>query len=347
MSNSDVKIELFNEVTPEVVEGFKLYADLTSRSFDAESWLYWFKENPYGEGLHSVAMNHGKVIGIYSLIPTEMRLAGNTLIGAKGEFLTVAPDFRNSSVKGSGKLIAFDLIDTLHHRAIKQGIEVIAIVAYGRIITMHKLLGAKIFEFPGRFYLTIFDSSESMDYKKKVAFYGGVFSIPRTWFSIKTFVNKSRNHKFKQLDYLDSDCFSKFQEKNRLVHTSPKMMNFRFPKERYLKYLTHDKDESNCLIFTKPTYKSHVNLKDWSSLDIQKSEFDSVFRDLFEQCKKNKVESMSFIIPDQAEMSYSFHRIGFLSQKYIHKFGIYAPDSLINEINNYPWDITDAHVGYI
>jgi len=347
MSSEDIRIELTQEVTPEVVEGLKLYARLASRDFD--SGLYWFRSNPYGSGLHGLAIHQRKVIGYYSLIPTEMCLAGTTLIGAKGEFLAVEECYRNKHIKTSRMPLAFDLVKTTTREASRYGIEAVLAVASGPAALCHRFSGAKTFEFPHRHFFTFFRTPEYVKNPlKRALIQSGLLSVPRTWVKLKSFINRDKNDiSLTRVRDLNADNFHGSRGTNRLVNQSSKMINFRFPAEDYLKYLTCS-NNTDYLIFTNPMYEARVLLKDWSGLDLQRAEFGAIFRDLFEQCRMHKAESVELYVPsDNQKVSYLLRGLGFLSRNCSLKFQLYCSDSIIRDLDCCSWELTHAHIGYV
>jgi len=349
----DIKIEVTQDITPEVIDGLKLYASLTSRQFNQDKWLYWFKYNPYGKGLHAIAKYRESVIGFYSLIPTEFFLAGKFFIGAKGEFLVVDPVYRNKRVKGSSYPLAIDLIKTLNCEASYQGICVILAVAVGRAAQCHKFLGAKKFEFSCQNYFTFFRMPDMIKNRIKrnliqIALFSGIFSFPKRVLKIKSFMRNCK-HEINRVQMLNSDREYNFQRANRLVSSSSKMINFRFPDKEYIKYMIHGDQNTNYFVFTKPEYKSNVVLKDWSTLDLKKSEFEFILNDIFMECDIQKAESLNLYIPyEHQKIRKLLHSIGLPSRKSNSTFFyLYAPDDLISELRFYPWEFTNAHIGYI
>lgn len=352
MDSQNIKIEITQDVTPEVIQGLKLYARLASMDVCVDDWLYWFEKNPYGSGLHGLVMHREKVVGFYALIPTEMRLGGNILIGGKGEFLAVEPDYRGKCVSGSRMPLAFDLVKTVHREALRYDMEAVIIVADGPAALCHLFSGAKAFEFPCRHFFTFFRSPKhEKSSVKRALIRSGVFSIPRAWLTISSAVSGNRKDRFTRVKELKTDDFYRSEGNNRLVCSSSKMLNFRFPDRSYVKYLTSDENRTDYLIFTRPDHKRQVILKDWSCLHLQKQEIKGIFRDMFGQCRKYKVESMHLYLPqgDQeiSHASHAFCNLGFFSRKYSLKFYLYGSDSIIHSVDTCSWKLTHAYVGYV
>jgi hypothetical protein len=182
---------------------------------------------------------------------------------------------------------------------------------------------------------------------KKALIQSGLFSIPRAWLELKSIVNNKKDT-FTYVQNLNTDDFYKSKGTNRLLHPSSKMINFRFPDEEYIKYLTYNENNVNYLVFTKPRYKGQVRLKDWSSLNLQKFEFENIFRELFRQCRMQRAESMHLLVPDDGQKTpYSFYTLGFLSRRFTSIVYIYSSNNIIRELDSHSWEFTDAHTGYV
>jgi len=348
-----MNIEIIQDIIPEVIEGFKLYAHETSRNFDEDSWLYWYKNNPYGDGVHGLAMDRGKVIGFYSLIPTEMCIANSTLIGAKGEFLVIHPDYRRKSLPNSKVPLAFDLVRITNQEAYKYNIDAVFTTATKVATLCHQYSGAKTFEFECQMFYTSFSypkiGSRLSPIKRALIRNAVLVStyILRFPLKLKSFKIKSTRNAFTKIENLSINDFYNDKETNYLVYPNSKMINFRFPKGKYIKY--YNEKNHNYLIFTKPKHNNQVILKAWSSLDLSEDEFESVFIDLFEECRNYGAESVSMIIPNDDLSQYSeFWKYGFLSKKTFSNFNLYSRNSnIFNDLKKYKWKINEAHIGYI
>ena len=114
-------------VTDDARAGLAMFAELAHLQPANElpqRWRYWLEDTPYGNGLLAVAKHSDEVVGFYALIPLEMRIRGQTVRGAKGEFFAVKPGYRNALHGPSGKLLAFALSHELHRAAGRAGLNV-------------------------------------------------------------------------------------------------------------------------------------------------------------------------------------------------------------------------------
>lgn len=342
-------IKIVDDITPEVIDGLKLFAKHTSRTYDSNKWLYWFRDNPYGNGLHGLAIHQEKIIGYYSLIPTEMRLAGKTLICAKGEFLVVDPNYRKHYVSNPRIPLAFDLVKITNEEAIKHGIQAILVVATDVASLCHEYAGAKKFVFPCRHFFTFFRLPKKRTNRiNNLLVQSKFYSIFRIQLALKSIINKNGQSISEKIDYLDTESLCNRNNYNRLVSQNPKMLNFRFSNQEYLKYLIHNGNDMNYLIFRKPKHDGRVVLKDWSSLELRKSEFEDIFIDLYKQCKEYEVESIHISIPDYDYKINGFlHKFGFLSRRYTSTIYISSSDDVAQNLDSFSWDFTDSHTEYI
>lgn len=354
---SHIKITITQDITPEVIDGLRLHAGLTSRHFDTNACLYWFRDNPYGSGLHILAMHGKKVVGFCSLIPTEMFLAGTALVGAKAEYLVVDPLYRTSSIGESVMPLAFDLVRTLYREAHNYGIEAIVAVAGGPAALCHQFAGARRFEFPCRHFFTFIrppklGNGNSLRIRmRRILLEKGLFAetcISRLWFDFTRAAKSNGKYTFTTVQNLDTDSFYKPNGANRLVYPSSEMLNFRFPDREYIKYLVRGANGLNYLVFTKPRRYGQVILKDWSTLNLQKSEFGNILGELYSQCRIRKAESIHLFVPNENGANRCFlHSLGFLSRSYSPVIYIYGPSKIIRGLNLYSWEFTNAHIGYI
>lgn len=352
-----IKISITQDITPEVIDGLRLYAGLTSRPFDEDSWLYWFRDNPYGSGLHILAMHDEKVVGFCSLIPTEMFLAGTALVGAKADFLVVDPLYRRRSIGESVMPLAFDLVRTLYGEAHNYGIEAIVAVAGGPAALCHQFAGARRFEFSCRHYFTFIrpprlGNGHSLGKRmRRMLLEKGLLvgtGISRLWFDFTHASKSNGKYTFTKVQNLDTDSFYKPNGANRLVYPSSEMLNFRFTDKEYVKYLVHGINGPNYLVFTKPRRYGQVILKDWSTLNLQKSEFGNILEELYRQCRIRKAESIHLFVPNENGVNrYFLHSLGFLSRSYSPVTYIYGSSEIIRGLSLYSWEFTNAHTGYI
>ena len=169
MKSRPVTIDIIDEVTSDAVSGLELYANLAlgSGSSDlTEQWLYWFRNNPFGKGLFALAKHRDRVVGIYTLIPVEMRLSGRPAKGAKAEFLAVAPDHRAATV-GDVRL-SHALVSELHRRSADWGIEGIFAVVGKTAVRSMLFGGAKPVSYDCREYRTFFARPKTNRYRHRL-----------------------------------------------------------------------------------------------------------------------------------------------------------------------------------
>jgi GNAT superfamily N-acetyltransferase len=345
------------DITPEVIDGLRLYARLTSRPFDEDRWLYWFRDNPYGSGLHILAMYDEKVVGFCSLIPTEMFLAGTALVGAKAEFLAVDPFYRRRSIGESVMPLAFDLVRILYGEAHNYGMEAIVAVAGGPAALCHEFAGARRFEFPCRHFFTFIrpprlgDGQSLRRRMRRVLLEKGLLietCVSRLWFDFTRAAKSNGKYTFTTVENLDTDSFYKPNGANRLVYPSSEMLNFRFPDREYAKYLVRGINGPNYLVFAKPSRYGQVVLKDWSTLDLAKSELGNIISQLHRQCSIRKADSMHLFLPNQNQLNSHFlYSLGFLSRSQSSVVYIYSSSNIIKNLCPRSWEFTNAHVGYV
>lgn len=347
--NNNVRVEIVNDITPEVIEGLNLFAKYAYADYNTSNWLHWFKNNPYNRGLHIIATHQEKIIGYYSLIPIEMQLSGKTLIGAKGEFLVVDPDYRKSYVSSPRIPLAFDLVKIINKEAIDRGIKAILANASGAAALCHESAGAKKIKYPSQQFFTFFNLPEKgIGPRNSFLIKSKFYSVARLPLRIKSIVKTNKQKTFEIVDYLNTENLNDANNSNRLISQNSEMLNFRFPSQEYIKYLLHSEKKINYLIFKRPGQYKSISLRDWSSLNLQKSEFEDVFIDLFSQCKKYGVELLNMNIPNNDQkITKLLHSFGFLSRNYTSELYISGDDDLMQNLKDIEWDFTNAHTEYI
>jgi hypothetical protein len=127
-----VHIRVTTEISSAVLDGMMLYAQAVglaiSRDQIADQWLRWHKENPFGPGLFCIASHRNRVVGFYGLIALLMRCDGREIVGGKGEYHVVDPEYRRSMVEGAPSQLPLALVQRAFGEGAKHGMAILQAV---------------------------------------------------------------------------------------------------------------------------------------------------------------------------------------------------------------------------
>ncbi|HUU26533.1 MAG TPA: hypothetical protein VM123_01860 [archaeon] len=358
MNTKKISVEITDQITPEVICGLELYARLTNQSSlrdTVDDWLYWFKDNPFGTGLFAYAKSGGQVVGFYSAIPTEMLLSGELQVGAKGEFFAVDPLFKKTVDISSGLDLPYALAYRLNRAAIEYGFKTTFATARKGAEILLVFTGAKTLKYCKRLFVTYFKPPEIMSRRNPVlktlySHYLKVYTSLRRFYFMFRLTEKAETSNFRLQEEYSQDDLIPDRDKNVLFLPSVRMLNFRFPANKYLKYSIEGNNNQPCyLVFTKPDINRVVELKYWSSGYIPPETLARVIHDVIKRCRKAHAASLGFPVNlDDEDKQSLLKKMGFLETKRTNRAFVFSADKRVMQKCKDPqqWLLTDAHTGY-
>jgi hypothetical protein len=322
MESPHLVLTITDEFSEDVVAGLKMYRDLTQASASDDeiraNWCRWFCDNPFGRGVFAIAKDRDRLVGFYSLIPSEMQFGNRLVRGGKGEFYAVHPAYRKVKDPVSGMVLPMALLAETKRQAPKFGI----LAAFGARVNMSftsLITGAKAIPCNSIDYVMYFcplRTANNRSTLKRLTLRWGAFLVSSLLQAIFRF-RKSRAIRakhFQMSDTLTGEIHPSSEAVNRPVSLSSKMLNYRFPSDRYLKYTVFQGGGSGGeLVFSKPELASNVRLLHWSSLEFSLGIWASIIGDVLQRCYQSKAASLHLSMPKNIlPKEQNFAKLGFL-----------------------------------
>ena len=138
------------------------------------------------------------------------------------------------------------------------------------------------------------------------------------------------------------------KEKNELIYHERKMLNFRFTEENSLIYEIKN-EHKDYLIFSKPYKNGKAFLRHWSSLNIDKEHFVTVFKDLYKKCNEAGAVSLNLAFSGtNNNLKVDFRKFGFFARRSKDVLLLYKSNPGLNiSYNQNDWSFTDSYRGFI
>jgi hypothetical protein len=233
-----LQIETVDEPNEDVIRGMLLYRELSGGpATDAivrQRWPYWFTENPFASGVCSVAKAGGEVVGLSTMIPVRMRFGERGVIGAKGEFVCVRPEFRRAIDTDTGQAAPIALVARTKRRVAERGMAANFSVPTEGAMTVTRLTGGRPLDVAATRYLTRFVTLRGATAKDRLRQLGvGLVEAPRRlrkWGGLDPSVTIEPIDRFEDAELPDPAAG------HHLIDPEATMLNFRFPSQYYLKW---------------------------------------------------------------------------------------------------------------
>jgi hypothetical protein len=331
-----VDIFIADRVTDDACAGLAMFAELTQLQPANElpqSWRYWLENTPYGNGLLAVAKHGDEVVGLYALIPLEMRIRGRTVRGAKGEFFAVKPGYRNALHGPSGKLLAFALSHELHRAAGRAAFECLQLVSTPTAAFCHVANGAR----PLSCEWTVLVSCWSR--------------LPVSRFANR-FLNAGASAGAHLYGVLARSvgvlrCRT---PRGQPLETPAALLEWpETPDVPHLMYETKDAQGRRAeLVFTMPLPNAAVRLKHWSSVQFSPKVLLSIVKDVMARCKAVRASALIIAVPTADAATFkSVAKLGFVRCRKDSRVYLYSPTGMDLDWDPSQWRFTNAHVGLI
>lgn len=129
-----------------------------------------FNDNLLGYSLHALAWDKEMLVGHYALIPLPINFDGKEILGAKGEAFVVHQDCRKEMVELNGKKVklGFALPKGLYPFALKQGVEVMVMIAPKDVGVIHCIAGSKALPLKQKSFIYFLDKPASKNPIKRL-----------------------------------------------------------------------------------------------------------------------------------------------------------------------------------
>jgi hypothetical protein len=342
-------VEVTEKFTDDIKECLQIFNKQTGGvegSAAPDEWSRWFTDNPYGNGLFSIARDGNRIIGFCSLIPVEMLINKQVIRGAKAEFLFVLPEYRKRKTKNFITPVSVTLLSELYRQSGNFDFELIFGVATKAASGAHLASGMIPMEINLNHYFMLFKPRDfnEFTFPKKTVYKYGTYYLSRF---LSTRLNRDLNKDFSfagsvnELNYRDSATTGK----NELLYHSGKMLAFRFKDGDFLIYKTGD----NFFILNKPKENERVFLRHWSSNNIDYSSFATVLKDAANGCRAANARSLNLVFSGKNHRhNIDFSRLGFLNRFSTDVLLFYKSNpSLDLSLDASSWYMTDSHRGFI
>lgn len=284
------EVSLVRGLTPEVLEGLRLYRDRTAPHVtDAilqRDWTRWIQGSDDGPALSALARVGGCVVGFYSLLPVRMRLGGASVPGAKGEFLAVAPEYLRGRDTGSGMPVPFALVALAKRHAPEHGI----LASFGKTTKgafITQATGGRPVEFAHADYVSLFAPRDRpFTPRERAREYAALAAcrvlraagaLRRPWISaegaaeVPTFLP----------EHVRGDAGA-----NYLVEPTAATLNYRFPAERYRKFVVEGAGGVHAhFVFSRPQRGAAAQLMDWATLEVGRAPLRWMLHRMLDDCR--------------------------------------------------------------
>jgi len=353
MNSPQVTLEISDQVSPDFLAGLRLYAELAMGDASAatiDRWLYWYRDNPFGPGLYALAKHGPEVVGIYTLIPIEMRLRGQNVLGAKGEAFAVRPEFRAAIDPDTGMPLPLALVCQLNRHAEQRCMHGIVAVSNRAAAACHRFSGATPVEYPAwtcEMFFTPPKVSPARGRRQWLRARGAWLASGLLRQLGRVCGPRPARGGFQLVDRITSAAEGNGHD--MLLSSSGRMLNFRFPADRHLIYQFHgDGGSAEYLIFSRPEKGADAWLRHWTTSAIRPAVLAAVVGDVIARCRAARAASLKLVIPeDEAAGFAALGRMGFLRRRQQREFYLYLPSaSDERDDRSWRWRFTFAHVGF-
>ena len=338
-------------MTEDTRVGLHVFAKLTAQRRPEEAvrrWLYWLKDTPLGDAPNVVAKHRGEVVGFMSLMPVQMRIGGQTVRGAKAEFLVVRPEYRREVDDRTGLRLPIALSDALYRNADRWEMECVQSSGEGARITV--VTGARPIEYGATQFSTVWSRPEL----RRFSFGPLNTAVGLGAQAYTSLARATGTLRLRDSAVAVSDPASEIRHVhgleipfNALFAPDLATLSHRFGEQPHLVYVTRDSSGvEHLFVFTEPGMGRRVRLKHWSPTEVSLEALVSVFRGAMTRCHKAGASSLEVTVPD-ADSFAPLRRLGFVARKVQRSVCLYCPSGRDVEWSPTRWSFTDIHTGLI
>jgi len=354
MMTSPIQMVITDSLTEDAKAGLELYGRLTLGQCPPdliEDWLYWYRDNPFGEGLFAVAKSRDDVVGVYSLIPVQMQINGRKAKGAKAEFLAVEPDFRLAVEPTSGKALPFAMVTGLNSQAHTWGFEWIFGVSTKASSACMLASGSGRIRYQCDEYRTYFAPPKLKRYGRPIVNRcAGYYQYAQTTVQrclARLFASAASKSAFKQVDAAEA-WNNTATTGNQLISSSPEMLSYRFPAERHLFYRVRDESgKPALLVFAKPGARGNFALSHWSTTNIAMDVWAAVLRDVMGHCTATGAHTLQLCVPTtDSRPLQPLRKLGFTHRTSNRTIYYYRCRNISYRVSSRSWRLTESHIGF-